>query len=167
VGEGPTHGFAVARLLDAGAPLGRVWTVRRPDVYQAVKRLLQLGLIESRSTEPGARGPARTVLVITPSGRRRMKRWLAEPVDHVRDVRSLLLLKLALLDRAGADASGLVEVQRERLLPHLRSLEDQVDSLDGFERVLAEWRMFSSQATVRFLDELRRRSGSTRGAACR
>jgi DNA-binding PadR family transcriptional regulator len=34
-------------------------------------------------------------------GREELARWLNEPVDHMREVRSLLLLKLVLLERAG------------------------------------------------------------------
>ena len=63
-------------------------------VYQVVKKLVQLGLIAERSTERSDRGPVRTIVAITPAGGRALRRWLEEPVDHVRDVRSMLLLKL-------------------------------------------------------------------------
>ena len=43
----------------------------------------------------GRPGTPRTILGPTPPGRRLLGRWLAEPVEHVRDVRSLLLLKLS------------------------------------------------------------------------
>ena len=39
----------------------------------------------------------------TPAGRRVAKRWLDAPVQHLRDVRTELLVKLALRDRAGLD----------------------------------------------------------------
>ncbi len=155
VSEGPTHGFAVARLLAEDAPLGRVWTVRRQDVYQALKKLVQLGLISERSTEPGDRGPTRTILATTPAGRRRLRRWLTEPVDHVRDLRSLMQLKLQLLDRAHGERGPLIEAQQARLAPLLDGLEDQRASTQGFERVLTEWRVTSCRATLEFLEGLR------------
>jgi DNA-binding PadR family transcriptional regulator len=154
VGEGPTHGFAVARLLAEDAPLGRVWTMRRQDVYQALKKLLKLDLISERATEPGDRGPKRTILAITPAGASLLRQWLSEPVDHVRDVRSLLLLKLLLLDRSGASPVPLLEAQRERLTTLLEGLEALRLSTDGFERVLAEWRVTSCRATLQFIDDL-------------
>jgi hypothetical protein len=47
-----------------------------------------------------------------------------------------------------------VEAQRRWLLPRLEALEQRRDGSDGFERVLAEWRVASSQATRQFLDAL-------------
>lgn len=46
-----------------------------------------------------------------------MEGWLREPVEHVRDVRSQLLTKLALLDRTGADPRELLRRPREVLVP--------------------------------------------------
>ena len=151
VAEGPTHGFAVAQLLAPGGRLGRIWTLPRPVVYQVMKKLLQLGLIRERRTERSARGPVRTVVGITPAGRAALRRWLDEPVDHVRDIRSLLLLKLALLDRAGADPGALIAAQRERLAAQLEALERSRDEAGGFDRVILEWRIASSRATMEFL----------------
>jgi PadR family transcriptional regulator AphA len=151
VAEGPTHGFAVAQLLGPDGALGRIWTLPRPVVYQIIKKLLQLGLIGEKRTEAGARGPVRTVVGVTPAGRSAVKRWLQEPVDHVRDVRSLLLLKLALLDRAGADPRPLVAAQRQRVAAHLEVLEAGRDEAVDFERVILDWRIASSTATIDFL----------------
>jgi DNA-binding PadR family transcriptional regulator len=155
VGEAPTHGFAVARLLAEDAPLGRVWTMRRQDVYQALKKLVKLDLIRERTTEPGDRGPKRTILAITPTGQRLLRHWLSEPVDHVRDVRSLLLLKLLLLDRAGLDPGLLLGAQRVKLAPLLEGLEALRADTEGFDRVLADWRVTSCRATLQFINDLR------------
>jgi DNA-binding PadR family transcriptional regulator len=152
VGEGPTHGFALAALLGPDGALGRVWTLPRPSVYQALKKLERLGLVAQRSMERSDRGPSRTVVSLTPKGRRTLARWLEQPVDHVRDVRSLLLLKLALLDRSGADPRPLLESQRARMDELLEALKRQRSTAKGFDRVLADWRLASAQATLRFLD---------------
>ena len=151
VAEAPTHGFAVAQLLAPDSDLGRIWTLPRPVVYQVIRKLVTLGLLAARRTEPSRRGPVRTVVAVTPLGRAALRRWLYEPVDHVRDVRSLLLLKLALLDRAGADPVPLVRAQERRVTHQLVALEAARDAADGFERVLLEWRIASSRATLGFL----------------
>ncbi len=155
VAEGPTHGFAVAQLLGPDGRLGRIWTLPRPVVYQILKKLLQMGLIRERRTEAGTRGPVRTVVGVTPAGRRAVKHWLQEPVDHVRDVRSLLLLKLALLDRAGADAKPLVAAQRDRVASQLAAFEGSRPEAAGFDQDrLLEWRIANSRATVDFLQHI-------------
>ncbi len=151
VAEGPTHGFAVSQLLAPAGRLGRIWTLPRPVVYQVLKKLLEQGLIDERGTESSAKGPVRTIVGATPAGRAAVRRWLQEPVDHVRDVRSLLLLKLALLDRAGRDPGPLVEAQKARLAGQLEALAQARDAADGFDRVILEWRMASSRATLDFL----------------
>lgn len=151
VAEGPTHGFAVAQLLALDGELGRVWTLPRPVVYQVIQKLLQLGLVKPRGTETSRRGPVRTVIGVTPAGRAAVRRWLAEPVDHVRDVRSLLLLKLALIDRRGGDPAALIEAQRNRVRTQLDSLTKGRKSVAGFDRVILEWRIAGSRATLDFL----------------
>ena len=57
IAEGPTHGFALAQLLAPNGPLGRIWSLPRPIVYQAIKKLLLLGLISEQATGPAAGDP--------------------------------------------------------------------------------------------------------------
>jgi DNA-binding PadR family transcriptional regulator len=152
IDEGPTHGFAVAHLLAPGGPLGRIWSLPRPIVYQAIKKLTQKGLIAEKATERSNRGPQRTILVTTIGGRRAVRRWLGQPVEHVREVRSLLLLKLALIDRIGGDAGPLLVAQHDVLAPKLEAMQRHRDEAEGFELTLATWRVESIKAVVRFLD---------------
>ena len=154
VAEGPTHGFALARRLGPAGDLGRVWTLPRPVVYQALKKLAERRMVAPGATEPGVRGPNRTIVSVTPAGRRALERWLRSPVPHVRDIRSELLLKLALLERAGADAAPLVGAQRQVLAGRLEHLVAQRDAADGFDRVLAAWRIASVGAVMEVLAAL-------------
>lgn len=154
--ERPSHGFALAQLLEPGGPLGRVWSIPRPVVYQSLKKLLGAGLVEETATEPSERGPSRTILAATAEGRRLVRVWLDQPVDHVRDVRSLLLLKLALIERSGADSGPLLEEQRRRLETQRRSLTEALASAEGFDRVILQWRLSGSAATIDFLDAVTR-----------
>src|ERR1700722_7466465 len=107
----PAHGFAVAQLTAPGGDLGRIWQVSKAVVYRAIGRLTNAGLIVPEGTEPGL-GPQRTVYTATDDGRAAADRWLRGPVEHVREIRSELLLKLVLLDRAGADPTELLRAQR-------------------------------------------------------
>jgi PadR family transcriptional regulator AphA len=153
IAEAPTHGWAVVRELAADGALGRVWTVPRPIVYRSVNTLRARELIEERGEAPSGKGPQRTMVRVTRRGRTMLARWLAAPVDHVRDVRSEFLLKLALLDRAGAPRDALVQRQLAELQPVFDGLDRPVPA-NGFETVLAGWRRESALAVRRFLEDL-------------
>ena len=87
----------------------------------------------------------------TPAGRRAAAQWLGTPVEHARDVRSELMIKLALLDRAGADPQPLLLAQRMQFAPIAAALSDRVRDTAGFEHTLAVWRHQAMDATMRFL----------------
>lgn len=152
VAEQPTHGFAVAREMNADGAVGQVWSLSRPLVYRAIELLQGEGLIEERGIARATRGPQRTMLAATRRGRRQLARWLEEPVDHVRDVRSLLLLKLLFLHRRDADPGPLLEAQLAQMRPLAESLRLKIERADGFDAVLAIWRSEAAAATVRFLE---------------
>jgi DNA-binding PadR family transcriptional regulator len=158
--EQPSHGFAIARLLDAEGSLGRVWRVPKPVIYRALQRLEQLGLVRTTEQQASSQGPVRSLVDAAPSGREAASAWLTRPVSHTRDVRSELLVKLALLDRAGADPQPLLEAQREHLAPVADALRARLDDAAGFDRTLILWRYETVSATVRFLDALRARAGA-------
>jgi DNA-binding PadR family transcriptional regulator len=148
------HGFAIARLLDTGGELGRIWRVPKPVVYRALQRLEQLGLVRSAELQPSSAGPARLPVDATASGRALAASWLSRPASHNRDVRSELLVKLALLDRSGGDPGRLLDAQREQLRPVARALCDRISTASGFDRTLALWRYETVTATLRFLDAM-------------
>jgi DNA-binding PadR family transcriptional regulator len=154
VAEGATHGFAIAAILGPGGQLGHVWHIRRPLVYRALQRLRDLELVSAAGVEPTSHGPARTLVRVTAAGDAAARRWLTRPVGHVRDVRSELMVKLALLDRSGADASGLLAAQRAVVEPIVAALRDRVDAARGFDRTLAGWRYEMAAATLAFLDQV-------------
>src|ERR1700730_10370602 len=128
----PAHGFAVAQLTASHGELGRIWQIPRPVIYRAIGRLVEAGLIRPESAEPGL-GPQRTICAATPQGRQAAERWLDTPVAHVREIRSHLLLKLALLDRASADPADLLRLQRAVLEPIARAIETGQPVRGGFD----------------------------------
>jgi PadR family transcriptional regulator AphA len=145
--EAPSHGYDLARALRRGAPVGAVWTVRRPLVYRALDRLVDLGYVEARRQEPGTAGPDRTIHGATRRGRAALRRWLASPVEHLRDVRGALLLKLVLSARLGLDPEALRAAQRAAFAPHFAALAGPPPTDD----VVAAWRHHSAAAVRAFL----------------
>ncbi len=151
VAEGPKHGFAVARALRPGGEVGRVWAMRRPLVYRTLDVLGTLELVRPAGTEESDSGPPRQLSAVTPTGEAQVAAWLEAPVEHVRDARSALMLKLLFLDRAGRDPAPLLAAQHERLSAQAGELEDALAEAEGFARTLALWRLESTRAAIRFV----------------
>jgi len=150
----PAHGFAVAAQLTPGSEVGRIWTVSRPLTYRSLDQLAARGLVRNVGDEPGAAGPNRTILAATRSGRAHLRSWLRAPVEHLRDLRSELLLKIVLADRCEIDLIEMLAAQRRRIEAQATALSAEKTSSGD---VAALWRYEASQAGLRFLDELHRR----------
>ena len=152
--EGPTHGSAVSRLVGPDGDLGRIWRVPKGVVYRSLDRLSDLGLTRSAGAEPSPQGPVRLLVEATEAGRTAAVSWQHRPVQHPRDIRSELLIKLALLDRSGADPHDLLVAQHGLMVPIASGLQDRMATATGFDRTLLLWRYETVSATVRFLDAL-------------
>lgn len=153
VSEGPTHGWPVVRALRADGPIGRVWTVPRPIVYRSLTSLTEKGLLEECGETTTSRGPQRTIVRVTRRGRAALRAWLETPVEHVRDVRTEFLVKLALLARARRSSRPLVERQIDHLAPVMRAVSTRPTG-EGFDLVLGRWRREQALAVDRFLRSL-------------
>ena len=153
VSQRPTHGFAIAQLTGRGGELGRIWHIPRPVIYRAISRLVEAGMLSQEAVEPG-RGPQRTIYTATPEGRQAVAVWLDAPVQHIRDIRSQLMLKLALLDRVGGDPTSLLKRQRAILEPIARAIEAERPRRDGFDATLLAWRRATAAAALGFLDDI-------------
>lgn len=153
ISQQPAHGFAVAQQTAPGGELGRIWQIPKAVVYRSIGRLLDAGMITPQGVEPGL-GPQRTVYSATEEGAKAAREWLRTPVAHVREVRSQLLLKLALLDRAGEDPGELLQRQRTVLEPIARAIEARQAACTGFDATLLAWRRSTVLAALDFLDAI-------------
>ncbi len=153
ISERPTHGFAIAQLTAPDGDLGRVWQIPRPVIYRALGRVEAAGLITQCGVEPG-NGPQRTIYAATAAGHAAAADWLQTPVQHVRDVRSHLLMKLALLHRIGADPADLLRRQQATLAPIAQAVSSEQDGSDGFEATLIAWRRANAAAAISFLADI-------------
>jgi DNA-binding PadR family transcriptional regulator len=160
IARAPAHGFAVARTLAPTGSLGRVWSMTRPRVYRAIDDLDARGLIAGAGTAPSERGPTRTLFDVTDAGRVRLDAWLGTPVDHVREIRSDLLLKLAFLYERGTSPAPLLDAQRAKLVPVLEHLEGAIDASQGFDTVVLRYRLESTRSAIQFIEEVRADHGN-------
>jgi DNA-binding PadR family transcriptional regulator len=106
-----------------GGEVDSIWSLGRPIVYQGLERLENRGLIKTTGIVRGSRGPHRVMYDATPKGRKQVREWLSKPVEHVRDIRSLFLLKVVLSRRAGIDVEPLLVAQRAVIVPFVHLLE--------------------------------------------
>lgn len=148
--QAPAHGFAVAARLKPDADVGRIWSMSRALTYRSLSQLAIRGLIKPVGEEPGIAGGNRTILAATRSGRAQFRRWVHTPVDHVRDLRSELLLKLTLAADNHLDVTGMVVAQRARVTEVVAALDQSADTAD----IVQLWRREAATGALRFLDQL-------------
>jgi tRNA (adenine37-N6)-methyltransferase len=152
--EGPSHGWAIAEALGAAGEIGQVYATSRPLVYRALAQLREAALAEVRGTATSDVGPARTTLGATRRGRAAFGRWRASPVEHVRDLRSELMLKLLFHDRAEIDPGQLLQEQARKLARTELALERQLASAAAFDRTLVLWRLSVARAALSFVEAM-------------
>lgn len=150
--ESDTHGWALVRALAPGGEVGRVWSIRRALVYRTVELLHEAGTIEQAGSEPGRRGSPRMMLRVTATGRRALARWLADPVTHVRDLRSELLLKLLFSQRADLDRAPLLAAQRAILVDTVVALEAPGEAEEESTATVRRFRLETARAGLRFVE---------------
>ena len=100
------------------------------------------------------RGPGWTTLAATRRGRTAFRRWRGTPVEHVRDLRSELMLKLLFHERSGHDPAPLLHAQVALLSRAELALEQQARSAEAFERTLVLWRLSVARAALSFVEAL-------------
>ncbi|MCE9621506.1 MAG: helix-turn-helix transcriptional regulator [Actinomycetia bacterium] len=150
----PTHGFAIAARLKPGGDVGRVWSLSRALTYRALDQLAARGYAVAVGEEPGIAGGNRTILAATRDGRAQLRRWLTTPVEHLRDVRSELLLKLLIASECRIDVAPMLERQHAQIKQIATTLSAKVAGAEQTD-VVALWRIESSQAALRFVERLR------------
>ena len=107
-----------------------------------------------RTGRHSGHGRDRVVLAASPDGRRVAEQWLDAPVDHLRDVRTELLVKLALRHaRAGSTTEPLLAAQQARFEPYIDALTSAGERRGRHRDLVDLWRRESARAVRRFLDQ--------------
>ncbi|MEY4373767.1 MAG: hypothetical protein RL219_2536 [Actinomycetota bacterium] len=150
VTQGAEHGWAIGSLLAPEAELGTIWSLSRPLTYRAIEQLVERKLIARSGTEEG-RGRDRSILRATAAGNRAASAWLASPAVHLRDLRTELLMKLALRRRGGLEIHTLLDAQETALGAAL----DALSARRGDDDVVSLWRQENARAVRRFLRRAR------------
>ncbi len=147
IDEGLKHGWAIGTELAPDGELGRVWTLTRPLTYRSIELLTAKDLVR-RAERTSGQGRERVMVSCTPAGRRLAQAWLDAPVEHLREVRTELLLKLVLRRRRGLGLETLIDAQQQKFGEHFEALTTAGPGAD----VVELWRRESARAIRRFLD---------------
>ena len=127
--EKPLHAYAIQKLIEAEGK-SRVVNVRsRASLYQAIERLVRLGLVEVAETVRVAGYPDRTVYAITDAGREVGREWLREMLRDTGAAFPEFIAAVSLLFVLTPEDA------REQLEQRARRLADE---LAGTEAAMAE-----------------------------
>jgi DNA-binding PadR family transcriptional regulator len=122
--EKPLHVYAMQKLIEAEGK-GRVVNVRsRASLYQAIERLVRLGLVEVSETVRVAGYPDRIVYAITESGREIAREWLREMLrDTGEEFPEFIAAMSLVFALAPEDAREQLEERAKRLAAELAETE--------------------------------------------
>lgn len=147
---GAEHGWAVVQQLQPATPLGRIWSLSRALTYRSIEHLIDLKYVRRHGSVAG-KGADRRVIHATALGRRIAHQWLEAPVDHLRDVRTELLLKLELRTMAEKSNVAFIRRQRRVFAPAIATLGVTAQS----SRMPVDlWRSQSAKSVDAFLQKL-------------
>jgi len=163
---GEAHGYELARHFESPSPLSDVLRLEQAMLYQHLKKLERQGWLSMTVQLQQAR-PPRRVYHITPAGRAELRRWLAEPVAHTREIRLEFLVKLffaftfdaELADRLIREQSSICEQLAASLQAQIAALEareerDVQSSAGDFERLVLELRRDQTLAAAAWLERV-------------
>ncbi len=112
--------YELKRTVAAG--LGNFWSIHHAQLYTEPERLAQAGYLSERREQGGRR---RKHYRVTPSGRRTLADWLAEPTGELTELRDPGLLKVFF----GADPQALSAAQLPSHSAKLAEYEELLDQL--------------------------------------
>jgi DNA-binding PadR family transcriptional regulator len=148
--EKPRHGWALHEELAPTGDIGRAWTLSRQLVYRAIDSLVEDGLVKRAAPKDGG-GAERVIISPTAQGKRLSALWLNQPVSHLRDVRTELVVKIMLRQRAGLDIKQFIDAQRDAFAPVL-SVIDTTRPITPVDM----WRAESASAVKRYLTRVQK-----------
>ena len=150
--NGPKHGYEIKRQLEA--TVKTTWQVSTSQIYTLLKRLETTGRIRSMLEAQTAR-PSRRVFSLTHAGRTAFKRWVDQPVGHVRDFRMEFITKLHFLHALGLTGGNrLIDRQIAMLKKRRTKLDQQRNAAENnFTALVFEFKLASTVTALHWLEE--------------
>jgi DNA-binding PadR family transcriptional regulator len=146
----PRHGWALHEELAPLSEIGRAFTLSRQLVYRAIDTLETDGLVKRAVPKDGG-GADKVIISPTAAGKKVASQWLDQPVMHLRDVRTELVVKIMLRERFGLQLQEFLSAQREVFEPLIAAINKE-----GSHTPVDAWRRESASAVKRYLTRLER-----------
>jgi PadR family transcriptional regulator AphA len=146
--EQPRHGWAIHEELAPDGDIGRAWSLSRQLVYRAIDSLEEEGFVRRTAPKDGG-GAERVIISPTASGKRHAAAWLDQPVTHLRDVRTELVVKIMLRQRRELPVAPFIKAQTLTFRPLIDAIENTPAST-----AVDMWRRESARAVTRYLTQL-------------
>jgi DNA-binding PadR family transcriptional regulator len=134
--EAPMHVYRMQKLIEQRGK-HRVVNVRsRASLYQALDRLVRLGLVEVQETVRGETRPDRTIYAITDAGREAAGEWLREMLRTTGGEFPEFIAAVSILfGLEPEDARRQLELRAEQLAAELAEAEAQFGAAPGVPRL--------------------------------
>ncbi len=114
ISAGPLTGYDAAKRF--GASVGHLWNAPDSQIYPALRRMQEEGLLEAREVPWGRKHATKTEYSITPAGRLALAEWQSTPLSYTAE-RDQAHLLAAYFEWAPAGEA------RRRLLEHIENYE--------------------------------------------
>jgi len=156
--EEPMHPYRMQQLIKERGKDRIANVAARNSVYQAIERLVRLGLIEAGETERDERRPERTSYALTAEGRRTLHEWLRDMLAS--PAREFPEFPAALANMAVLEADEVLACLRDRraaLLAAIDEAEADVASAPGLPRLFlleTEYQITVIRAELRWVESL-------------
>ena len=160
--NGPRHGYELHRAFATNQELGAICRLEQSQLYAFLKKLEQLGYLES-TLEPQEGRPPRRIVGLSAKGRQVFRQWIEAPTPRPREVRLLFLLKLYFARSFGTGTIlTLITRQIEACQAFLKKLEEGAPhteskgsaALQDFRVIVHQSRIHQIEATIGWLAEL-------------
>ncbi len=156
--QGPIHGYDLYKKISNFEGVALVWHIKQSQLYALLDKLEEDGLLTSIIV-PGEAHLLRKEYQVTPVGRQSFLAWVTSPVNHGRDIRQEFLAKLYFAQKSGVEAGlELTEEQKSVCTEWLASLHISYANTSDeqhYERMIFQYRISQTQATLEWLDYCR------------
>ena len=145
------HGYQIAEMIESHFSAST--RIKKPTLYDTLKKLRADGLVTSREEQEGNR-PPRTVYTLTPEGEQKFLLLLKESIStyaepDLRDEAALMFLEAL----SSGEVRLLLEDRRMSLSAVIED-QPQTDPHDGALRVISNRRAHHLRAELAWLDEI-------------
>ncbi len=145
------HGYEVARRWDA-SPLALIAPADQSTVYTYLRGLERRALVDWDEVRVGRR-PPRRIYAPNEDGWSVLRAWLKQPVTRMREVRHEFLLKWYFLREVDPAAErALIRAQAQVCRTYIDDARVQLETAEGFERLVWESRLTAAEGVLAWLD---------------